>query len=177
MDAATIRPMRSDEAPVVARLLLAANEEHLEGFPSDVASAYRAELADVAGRGPRAEVYVAEVAERVIGSVTFFPDAADDGHPWPPGGSVLRLLAVDPGARGRGTGERLAVACVERARSCGARYLGLHTAPTMAVARRMYERLGFERTPEHDFHPRAHYGDGTDADDPPWGLAYVLRFE
>lgn len=167
-----IRPMRGDEAAQVADLLVRANEENLAAFPPEVATAYRAELVDLARRRRVADVYVAEIGGRVLGSVTYLPDAAKDGHPWPPGGAVLRLLAVDPAARRRGLGERLTAACIERALDDHVPYLGLHTAPTMAAARRIYERLGFVREPRHDFDPLVHYG-GAAVGGTTWGLAYV----
>lgn len=175
----TVRRMRIDEAAAVADLVLRANEEHLCCFPAEVASGYRAEIVGVAARLPSAEVYVALAGPRLVGSVTYMADAADDGHPWPPGGSVLRFLAVDPGARGCGLGTRLTGTCIERARGQGARFLGLHTAPLMEAAQRVYRRLGFERAPEYDFNPMAHYGGGATggpACPPPHaqGLAYVL---
>ncbi len=176
MDAATIRAMRADEARSVAQLLVRANQDNLSAFPPDVASAYRAELFDVAARSSCTEVYVVELAGHLVGSVTFVADAVADAHPWPPGGSVLRFLAVDPDARGQGLGERLTRECICRAKARGAQFLGLHTAPVMLAARRLYERLGFERAPEHDFHPATHYGAGADPDEEPWGLAYLLRF-
>ena len=43
--------------------------------------------------------------------------------------------------------------CVRRARKSGARVLGLHTTDLMQTAQRMYERMGFARFPELDFHP------------------------
>ena len=43
--------------------------------------------------------------------------------------------------------------CLRRSRLRGARYLGLHTTELMAVARGMYERMGFVRAPEFDFQP------------------------
>ena len=65
----------------------------------------------------------------------------------------MRLLAVHPDARGRGVGEALMRECMARARGRGATTLGLHTTRIMAVAQRMYERMGFVRAPEYDFHP------------------------
>ncbi|HEX2038501.1 MAG TPA: GNAT family N-acetyltransferase [Acidimicrobiales bacterium] len=177
MDTLIIRPMEDREAAAVGDLLLRANEENLAAFPPEVASTYRAELADVAGRRVVARTYVAEHRGRIVGTVALLPHAADDVHPWPPAGSVLRFLAVDPAARGDSLGERLTVTCIEDARSRKSRYIGLHTAPSMLAARCIYERLGFERAPEHDFHPAVHYGGRADADDVPWGLAYVLHFE
>jgi hypothetical protein len=43
--------------------------------------------------------------------------------------------------------------CIRRARSLGAVCLNLHTTDMMQVAKRMYERMGFVRDPERDFHP------------------------
>ena len=41
-----------------------------------------------------------------------------------------------------------------RCRKRGVRTIGLHTTVIMEVARGMYERMGFVRAPEYDFHPR-----------------------
>ncbi len=43
--------------------------------------------------------------------------------------------------------------CLHRARAAGAPALALHTADIMAVAMRLYERMGFVRAPELDFRP------------------------
>jgi ribosomal protein S18 acetylase RimI-like enzyme len=43
--------------------------------------------------------------------------------------------------------------CERRARDAGAKAIGLHTMEVMQDAIRMYERLGFVRTPETDFRP------------------------
>ena len=170
-----LRLMRQADVGAVAALLLRANEEHLARFPAEVARSYRAELAEVGERWGRTEAYVVERDGIVLGTVTFVRDAALDAHPWPAGGAVLRFLAVEPAARGQGLGERLTAVCVARAREERASYLGLHTAPVMRAARELYERQGFERAPEHDFDPAAHYAGATDPQEPAWGLAYLLR--
>lgn len=171
-----IRPMGPQELDVVAGLLFRANEEHLAAFPPAVADGYRRELHDVQGRMAIADVYVAVTCGAIVGSVTLIGDSADDAHPWPPGGAVLRLLAVDPERRGGGWGERLAGHCVEEAARRGRRFVALHTAPMMASAKRLYERLGFERAPEHDFRPGAHYAGTADPTERAWGEAYLLHF-
>ena len=43
--------------------------------------------------------------------------------------------------------------CIRRSRAMGSRALSLHTTRAMDVARGMYERMGFVRVPEYDFHP------------------------
>lgn len=171
-----VREMRATETDVVSALLVLANEEHLRTFPAAVAAAYARELSDVQGRLTTCVVLVAERADQVVGSVTLVRDAGDDGHPWPPAGSVLRLLAVAPEARRTGLGRALTTACVARARSEGADYVGLHTAPSMTAARRLYEDIGFRRSPEHDFNPDSYYAGQRGPDEATWGLAYILPF-
>lgn len=62
----------------------------------------------------------------------------------------FRLLAVDDKARGKGVGQRLVEACVDRAFAAGAQAMVLWSQPSMHSAHRLYERLGFSRAPERD---------------------------
>ena len=100
-----------------------------------------------------AERIVAEHEGRIVGSVFLFPPAADayGGRAASVPVPELRLLAVDPDARGLGVGRRLVDECAVRARDAGARELGLHTSASMVAARRLYASLGFTRAPERDF--------------------------
>jgi ribosomal protein S18 acetylase RimI-like enzyme len=64
------------------------------------------------------------------------------------------MLAVDRAARGRGAGESLVRACVDRARATpGCTAVVLSTQRTMHAAHRIYGRLGFVRAPERDWNP------------------------
>ncbi|HZA59348.1 MAG TPA: bifunctional helix-turn-helix transcriptional regulator/GNAT family N-acetyltransferase [Solirubrobacterales bacterium] len=56
----------------------------------------------------------------------------------------VRLLLVDPWARGCGAGAALADACVDFAREAGYRQIMLFTNSLLTSARRIYEGLGFE---------------------------------
>ncbi|MEV5545311.1 GNAT family N-acetyltransferase [Streptomyces sp. NPDC052309] len=116
--------------------------------------AYLVELRDVAKRAAAAEVLVATADERVLGGVTFVPSGGSMADIAAPGEAEIRMLAVAREARGRGVGEALVRTCVDRARAvAGCERLVLSTQRTMHTAHRIYERLGFARTPERDWNP------------------------
>lgn len=113
-------------------------------------------LADVAGRAMFATVLVAVTGGRIVGTATVELDRTIEGTGGlQPGQANLRLLAVDPRARGRGAGRRLVEACVQVARRAGKEAATLHTAEQMGAAQRIYPSLGFRRDPSRDveLHP------------------------
>ena len=59
----------------------------------------------------------------------------------------LAKMAVSPGHRGRGIGERLGQAVIDWARESGATTLSLVTNSSLANAIRLYQRLGFRHAP------------------------------
>jgi DNA-binding MarR family transcriptional regulator/GNAT superfamily N-acetyltransferase len=68
----------------------------------------------------------------------------------------LRLLLVDPAARGLGLGRTLVRECIRFARSAGYRRLVLWTADVLTTARHIYEAEGFRlisQRPQPDFGP------------------------
>ncbi|MFF1461717.1 GNAT family N-acetyltransferase [Streptomyces sp. NPDC058330] len=116
---------------------------------------YLEQLRAVTRRAAEADVLVATDTDgRLLGGVTY----VTAGTPWADiareGEAEMRMLAVAGEARGRGVGESLIRACVDRARATdGLTGLVLSTQTTMHAAHRIYRRLGFRRTPELDWTP------------------------
>ncbi|MGV9699831.1 GNAT family N-acetyltransferase [Streptomyces sp. NPDC003470] len=115
---------------------------------------YLGELRDVAKRATAAQVLAAAADGRILGGVTFVPSGGPMADIARPGEAEIRMLAVHHEARGRGVGEALVRSCVDRARAVeGCARVVLSTQRTMHTAHRLYERLGFVRTPERDWNP------------------------
>lgn len=99
-----------------------------------------------AGAGPREAGWIAELDGERAGCVFCMRD--DDQT------ARLRLLLVEPQARGLGIGGRLVAECVSFARQAGYREMVLWTNDVLTAARRIYQRAGFglvSSNPHHSF--------------------------
>jgi DNA-binding MarR family transcriptional regulator/GNAT superfamily N-acetyltransferase len=85
--------------------------------------------------GPRRRGWIATLDGRRAGCVFLMPEQEGVGR--------LRLLLVEPWARGHGLGGLLVDTCVQAARRAGCRTLTLWTNDVLTAARRLYERAGF----------------------------------
>ncbi|MEV5592630.1 bifunctional helix-turn-helix transcriptional regulator/GNAT family N-acetyltransferase [Streptomyces sp. NPDC052496] len=100
--------------------------------------------------------WVAELDGERAGAVMCVRDGIDTAHEpadgSPPRTARLRLLLVEPEARGHGVGRALVSACVDFARETGYRELVLWTNSVLSAARVLYERAGFVLTAEKPHH-------------------------
>jgi DNA-binding MarR family transcriptional regulator/ribosomal protein S18 acetylase RimI-like enzyme len=95
----------------------------------------------------RERCWIAEMNGEPVGSVMLVKDDA-------PATARLRLLVVDPKARGLGLGQRLTDECVNFARATGYKKITLWTHSILTAARRCYENAGFTLTssePKHSW--------------------------
>lgn len=76
-----------------------------------------------------------------VGYLWIGPDTSDDAAAW-----WVWDIEVHAGSRGHGYGRAAMLLGEEYARSQGARTLGLNVFGSNAVARRLYESLGYETT-------------------------------
>lgn len=106
-------------------------------------------------------VWIAELDGRPVGSVMCVRDEAPDT-------ARLRLLLVEPEARGHGLGERMVDAVVDFARDAGYREVVLWTNDLLAAARKLYVRAGFTLVAE-----KPHHSYGADLVGQDWRLPLV----
>jgi len=146
---ATIRDYRETDRAGVNAVALAAFTQYAGDYDDWPAfSAGIARMADLADDG---DLFVAEREGVVVGAVVHVGPGRPRSAIYPDDWSVIRMLVVDPAARGGGIGRALVAATLERAQRAGVPAIGLHTSPIMATALRLYESIGFMR--EHDLPP------------------------
>jgi DNA-binding MarR family transcriptional regulator/GNAT superfamily N-acetyltransferase len=80
--------------------------------------------------------WIAEANGEIVGSVMLVKDS--------PGVARLRLLLVDPKARGWGLGTRLTAECIAFAREVGYGKIALWTHGVLKAARHIYKKSGFK---------------------------------
>jgi ribosomal protein S18 acetylase RimI-like enzyme len=143
-----VRPAAPSDHAAVADLT--ASVYRGEGLSS---ADYEPALRDVASRAASATVLVGEVDGRLVGAVTVATRGGEWAEQSVAGEAVIRMLVVGADARGSGAGEALVRACLDLAREDGCTLVRLSSQEEMTAAHRLYERLGFVRTPSFDWSP------------------------
>lgn len=130
----------------------------LDGFPkqNEQPDYYRMlrQVGDLT-RQPGTEIIIASRNNQLLGAVVNFSDMQYYGA----GGTAtseknaggFRLLAVHASARGLGVGKKLTMECIARARDRNLKQVIIHSTKAMTTAWKMYENIGFERSPDLDF--------------------------
>ena len=94
----------------------------------------------------RERCWIAEVDGQSVGHIFLVK------HPDQPLTAKLRLLFVEPSARGLGLGNALVNECVSFARAAGYRKVVLWTQSILIAAHRIYEKTGFRLVKEEPHH-------------------------
>ncbi len=92
----------------------------------------------------RERCWIAELDGENVGCVMLVKDSEDVAR--------IRLLLVDPKARGFGLGARLTDECVRFARAAGYKKITLWTHSILTAARHVYEKTGFKLTSSEKRH-------------------------
>lgn len=110
-------------------------DERFEALVAEIAAAFVQNF-----DRKRERCWIAEMDGEPVGSVFVVKDTKTTAK--------LRLLIVDPKARGRGLGKRLVEECIRFAREKGYRRLALWTQSNLAAARGIYRAAGFRKVKE-----------------------------
>jgi ribosomal protein S18 acetylase RimI-like enzyme len=127
------------EATEVTPELVAAFERLVPQLSSSSPPTSEAHLAEIV-ESPGAALFVAhDVDGHIVGSLTLVLFRIPTGVR-----ARIEDVVVDETARGKGVGEALSRAALDRAAAEGARTVDLTSRPSREAANRLYERLGFE---------------------------------
>lgn len=110
-------------------------DERFEALVAEIAAKFIQNL------DPKRErCWIAESEGAVVGSIFLVKHSEEVAK--------LRLLIVDPAARGMGIGNRLVEECVAFARQAGYRSITLWTQEELRAAQHIYEKVGFRMVKE-----------------------------
>ncbi len=152
MDRLLIRSATAEDDLALGELLITS---FLAGYARKLpevtyGEARRAELRAVARKRAVADVWVAELEGRIVGTVALYPPGAEGSEAWLPNAADLRHLAIAPELHGRGLSAPLLEAAEARALAWKVDAICLHVRRGAEGVARMYQRRGWIRAPEGD---------------------------
>ena len=137
-----LRPFLPSDADAVNAVALAAFSQY-EGVYREWQTLMLG-VGAMASLSEQAELIVAEDDGAIVGAVAYCaPRSAPRADFFEPDWPIIRMLVVQPQARGRGIGRKLTEQCIDRARRDAATVIALHTSPAMAAALELYLKMGF----------------------------------
>lgn len=144
-----LRPHRpGDLGWIVHRHAALYTQEHqwdgsFEALVAEIAARFLKEF-----KPERERAWIAEQGGEIVGSVLIvrLTDAI----------AKLRLLLIEPKARGQGLGRRLVEECIRFARAAGYAKIQLWTNANLLAARHIYEATGFRLVAEEPHHSFGH---------------------
>jgi ribosomal protein S18 acetylase RimI-like enzyme len=137
-----IRDFRPHDAPAVNAIALAGFRQYQGHY--DDGAAFLRDVGAMSALAHTSEIIVALAKGRIAGAVGYVGPDRPKPAQFDPSWAIIRMLVVDPAARGRGLGGALTRECIRRAERDRAAVIALHTSPFMTVALEMYLQLGFE---------------------------------
>ncbi|MEY9092617.1 GNAT family N-acetyltransferase [Paenibacillus sp. RC84] len=149
-----IREAAEADREAVRAVMLEAYLQYADVMSAQRWQQYREDIGGAADKGNPVARLVAEAEGKIVGTVQLFVSSeAAYGRPeleiYTP---IIRYLSVSPEARGRGVATELIKESAKRSLELGASTLHLHTSDMMASAVSLYERLGFQRAFDKEFH-------------------------
>lgn len=118
-------------------------DEHFEALVAQIVSDF------IKNFNPKRErCWIAEINGEIVGSVFVVEDTQTDAK--------LRLMLVEPKARGLGLGTRLVEECIRFSRRAGYKKLKLWTNDILVDARNIYQKKGFKLVEKNEHHSFGH---------------------
>ncbi|MDT0553949.1 GNAT family N-acetyltransferase [Urechidicola vernalis] len=153
-----IRNATSSEHEIIGDLLVRAYS-NLNGFPrkNEIPEYYNylQNIGSITVNDSVELIIACNEHNKIMGAVVFFKSmelyGTDGIAPQQKNASGFRLLAVDEKFTGQGVGKKLCLECIERTRKLNHESLNIHSTKFMPIARKMYAKMGFERSEDLDF--------------------------
>ena len=134
----SIRQLRSDDNPEIARIIRAVLEEFGAARPGTVYTDPTTDDLYALFQQPGSVYFVAEENGKLLGGCGVFPT-----NGLPENYAELVKLYLLPEARGKGIGKRLMETSADSAKTFGYTHLYLETMPELSIAVDLYERMGY----------------------------------